>query len=124
NLINRLPAQSWRHAIVSLTDIDPAFAARISRDDVRCVALNKGPGHGLRLYPRITALLREFKPAIVHTRNLAALEVALPAWFAGVPARVHGEHGRDVGDLDGSSVRYQRVRRVFRPFVTRYIAVS
>ncbi len=43
--------------------------------------------------------------------------------MAGVPARVHGEHGRDVGDLDGSSARYQRVRRVFRPFVTRYIAL-
>jgi sugar transferase (PEP-CTERM/EpsH1 system associated) len=124
NLINRLPAQSWRHAVVSLTDVDPPFAARISRGNVRCVALNKGPGHALRIYPRIVALLRELKPAIVHTRNLAALEAVLPAWIAGVAARVHGEHGRDVGDLDGSSVRYQRVRRLFRPFVTRYIAVS
>ena len=124
NLINRLPAQSWRHAVVSLTDVDPAFAARITRSNVRCIALNKGPGHGLRLYPRIVALLRELKPAIVHTRNLAALEAVLPAWIAGVPARVHGEHGRDVGDLDGSRVRYQRVRRLFRPFVTRYVAVS
>jgi sugar transferase (PEP-CTERM/EpsH1 system associated) len=124
NLINRLPAQSWRHAVVSLTDVDPAFAARISRDNVRCIALNKAPGHAIRLYPRIIALLRELKPAIVHTRNLAALEAALPAWIAGVPARLHGEHGRDVGDLDGSTVRYQRVRRMFRPFVTRYVAVS
>ena len=64
------------------------------------------------------------KPAIVHTRNLAALEATLPAWIAGVPARLHGEHGRDVGDLDGSSLRYQRVRRLFRPFVTRYVALS
>ena len=31
NLINRLPAQSWRHTVVSLTDVDPVFAARISR---------------------------------------------------------------------------------------------
>jgi len=60
----------------------------------------------------------------VHTRNLAALEATLPAWIAGVPARLHGEHGRDVGDLDGSSRRYQRVRRLFRPFVTRYVALS
>ena len=124
NLINRLPAQSWRHAVVSLTDIDAAFAARISRDNVRCIALNKAPGHAIRLYPGIIALLRELRPAIVHTRNLAALEAALPAWIAGVPARLHGEHGRDVGDLDGSNVRYQRVRRLFRPFVTRYIALS
>jgi sugar transferase (PEP-CTERM/EpsH1 system associated) len=124
NLINRLPAQSWRHAVVSLTDVDPAFAARISSSNVRCVALHKAPGHAVRLYPRLVALLRELKPAIVHTRNLAALEAALPAWIAGVPARLHGEHGRDVGDLDGSNVRYQRLRRLFRPFVTRYVALS
>ncbi|HEX4524115.1 MAG TPA: TIGR03088 family PEP-CTERM/XrtA system glycosyltransferase [Casimicrobiaceae bacterium] len=124
NLINRLPAQSWRHAVVSLTDVDPAFAGRISRDNVRCIALNKGPGHGLRLYPTIFRLLRELRPAIVHTRNLAALEAVVPAWIAGVAARVHGEHGRDVGDLDGSSLRHQRVRRLFRAFVTRYVAVS
>ena len=118
NLINRLPAQSWRHAVVSLTDVDPAFAARISRSNVRFIALHKAPGHAVRLYPRLVALLRELKPAIVHTRNLAALEATLPAWIAGVPARLHGEHGRDIGDLDGSNVRYQRVRRLYRPFVT------
>lgn len=124
NLINRLPAQSWRHVVVSLTDVDAAFAARISGGAVRCIALHKAPGHAVRLYPRLVALLRELKPAIVHTRNLAALEATLPAWIAGVSARLHGEHGRDVGDLDGSSVRYQRVRRLFRPFVTRYVALS
>ncbi|MEO8566767.1 MAG: TIGR03088 family PEP-CTERM/XrtA system glycosyltransferase, partial [Betaproteobacteria bacterium] len=124
NLINRLPAQSWRHAVVSLTEVDAAFAARISSGAVRCIALHKAPGHTVRLYPRLVSLLRELRPAIVHTRNLAALEATLPAWIAGVPARLHGEHGRDVGDLDGSSRRYQRVRRLFRPFVTRYVALS
>ncbi|MGH8799736.1 MAG: TIGR03088 family PEP-CTERM/XrtA system glycosyltransferase [Casimicrobiaceae bacterium] len=124
NLINRMPRESWRHAVVSLTDIDAAFASRICRDNVRCVALHKGPGHAVRLYPRILALLREIRPAIVHTRNLAALEATIPAWMARVPVRVHGEHGRDVGDLDGTRVRYQRVRRLFRPLVTKYVAVS
>jgi sugar transferase (PEP-CTERM/EpsH1 system associated) len=38
--------------------------------------------------------------------------------------RIHGEHGRDVGDLDGSNVTYQRMRRVYKPFVHRYIALS
>jgi len=61
---------------------------------------------------------------VVHSRNLAALEVTIPAWLAGVPARIHGEHGRDVSDLDGSSRKYQLVRRLYRPFVSQYVALS
>jgi sugar transferase (PEP-CTERM/EpsH1 system associated) len=124
NLVNRLPEGAWRHGIIALTGIDPPFAARIRRPDVDLVALGKGPGHAYPLYPRLHALFRERRPAIVHTRNLAALELAAPAWSARVPVRIHGEHGRDVGDLDGSRKRYQRVRRLYRPFVTRYVAVS
>ena len=123
NLVNRLPPESYRHAIVSLTDITD-FRARIVRDDVTFVALDKAPGHGYRIFPRIYRLLRDLAPAIVHTRNLAALEATAPAWLAGVPVRVHGEHGRDIGDLDGSNRSYRRVRRLYRPFVSRYVALS
>jgi sugar transferase (PEP-CTERM/EpsH1 system associated) len=37
---------------------------------------------------------------------------------------VHGEHGRDVEDLDGSSRRHQWMRRAYSPFVHRYVALS
>ena len=94
------------------------------REDVHYTALHKGPGHAISFYPQLFRMFRKVRPAIVHTRNLAALEATVPAWAAGVPARVHGEHGRDVGDLDGSSVRHQWVRRAFSPFVTRYVALS
>ncbi|HEY5366102.1 MAG TPA: glycosyltransferase, partial [Casimicrobiaceae bacterium] len=40
------------------------------------------------------------------------------------PVRLHGEHGRDVGDLDGSSRKYQWIRRLYRPFVSHYVALS
>ncbi|MEO8975114.1 MAG: TIGR03088 family PEP-CTERM/XrtA system glycosyltransferase [Casimicrobiaceae bacterium] len=123
NLINRLPRDSYRHAVVALTHVTD-FRDRVQRDDVTYVALDKRPGHALRLYPRLYRLFREWRPAIVHTRNLAALEVAVPAWAAGVPVRVHGEHGRDVSDLDGSNRKYQWVRRLYQPFVTHYVALS
>jgi sugar transferase (PEP-CTERM/EpsH1 system associated) len=64
------------------------------------------------------------RPDIVHTRNLAALECQVPAALAGVPVRVHGEHGRDVDDLDGTSLRYHWARRVYSPFVHQYVALS
>jgi sugar transferase (PEP-CTERM/EpsH1 system associated) len=123
NLVNRLPAESYRHVIVALTEITD-FRRRVTRDDVRFVELRKSPGHGYRLFPRLYRLFREIAPDIVHTRNLAALEAMVPALAAGVPARIHGEHGRDVGDLDGSSRRYRLVRKIYRPFVTKYVALS
>ena len=123
NLVNRMPESRYRHAIVALTDVTD-FRTRIRRDDVAFVELHKGPGHALPLYPRLFALFRRLAPAIVHTRNLAALEATVPAWLAGVPARVHGEHGRDMGDLTGSSRRHRMIRRVYRPFVSQYVALS
>jgi len=123
NLINHLPRDAYRHAIISLTDITD-FRRRVLRADVQFIALQKRPGHAYKLYPRLLRLFREMRPAIVHTRNLAALETVVPAWAAGVPIRIHGEHGRDMLDLHGASRKYQWVRKLYRPFVTHYIALS
>ncbi len=123
NLINHMPADAYRHVIVALTEVTD-FRRRIKRDDVRFIALNKPPGHAFWIYPQLYRLFRELRPDIVHTRNLGALEVAVPAWAAGVPARIHGEHGRDFDDLDGSNKKNQWLRRIYRPFVTYYIALS
>lgn len=124
NLINRMPASRYRHAVVALTEVNANFARRILRDDVEFIALHKQPGHAVRLYPEMFRLFRRLRPAVLHTRNFAALEAVVPAWAAGVPVRVHGEHGRDVNDLDGTRVRYQRLRRLYSPFVQRYVTVS
>jgi hypothetical protein len=79
NLINHMPAQSYRHAVLALTKVTD-FRRRIQRDDVEFIELNKPPGHGVWLYPRLFRLFRALRPAIVHSRNLAALEVLVPAW--------------------------------------------
>jgi sugar transferase (PEP-CTERM/EpsH1 system associated) len=123
NLINHMPAEAYRHAVLALTEVTD-FRQRVRRDDVRFIALNKPPGHLYALYPRLYKIFRELRPAIVHSRNLAALEVTAPAWAAGVPVRIHGEHGRDVGDLDGDNRKYQWLRRCYKPFVSHYIALS
>lgn len=124
NLVNRMLPSQWRHVIVALTDVSPEFAKRIERSDVQCIALGKHPGHLVRDYPRLFRLFRELRPTVVHTRNLAALEAVVPAWAAGVPVRIHGEHGWDMQDPDGRRRRYRTVRRIYRPLVTRYIALS
>ncbi len=123
NLINRIPADRFRHAIVSLTDYS-TFRQRIQRDDVPVFALHKPPGNNPATLVRLWRLLRQLRPDIIHTRNLGALDAMLPALLAGVRVRIHGEHGRDVDDLDGANARRQIMRRLFRPFVHQYIAVS
>jgi sugar transferase (PEP-CTERM/EpsH1 system associated) len=123
NLINRLPADQFRHVVISLTD-HTEFRQRIQRDDVSFVDLGKRPGHDLAWMGRLYRLLRELRPAIVHTRNLNALEAQFVAAAARIPARVHGEHGRDVFDLEGKNWKYNLMRRAARTFVHQYIAVS
>lgn len=122
-LINRLPAEKYEHIVLSLTTISD-FKNRITCPDVQFIELNKQPGHAIPLYPKIFRLLRQLKPDIVHTCNLAALELVPLAWLAGVPLRIHAEHGWDAHDPNGSNPRYRKVRKLYRPFVSHYISVS
>jgi len=123
NLVNRIPAERFRHAIICLTEKSD-FSRRIKREDVPIFALGKPPGNSPATHFKLWRLLRRLKPDICHTRNLAALEGALPAALAGVPVRIHGEHGRDIGDLNGSDPGRRLLRRLFKPFVHQYIALS
>ena len=88
NLINHMPVNTYRHAVVALTEVTD-FAKRITRSDVEFISLHKQPGHGVWLYPKLYRLFKQMRPAIVHTRNLAALEAQVPAWAARVPVRLH-----------------------------------
>jgi sugar transferase (PEP-CTERM/EpsH1 system associated) len=109
--------------VVCLQDFTE-FRRRIERRDVAFFALDRRPGKDFRLYPRLWRALRRLRPDLVHTRNLSALEGQVVAALAGVPARVHGEHGRDVFDLYGRNWKYNLLRRCVRPFVHRYTTVS
>ncbi|CAH1747209.1 Sugar transferase [Thauera humireducens] len=124
NLINHMASDRFRHAVVAIAQCAPSFCQRVRRTDVEFISLHKPPGHGVKLYPRLYRLFRQTRPAIVHTRNLAALEFAVPAAFAGVRARVHGEHGWDTSDPGGTRRKYQLLRRAYSPFVNRYVALS
>ena len=119
--INRMPA--WRHAVVCLTRYTD-FADRIQRPDVTLHALGKAPGLGLGTHLDFWRLMRKLRPTVLHTYNLAALEYAFTASMAGVPVRIHAEHGRDAGDPHGLNPKHNFLRRRLVPFVDRYIPVS
>jgi sugar transferase (PEP-CTERM/EpsH1 system associated) len=123
NLINCMPAQRFRHAIISLTNYSE-FRQRLKRGDVPVFALNKPPGNSPVTQFKLWRLFNRLRPDIVHTRNIGALDATVPAALAGVPVRIHGEHGRDAVDPDGTSARRRIVRRLYKAFVHQYIAVS
>ena len=52
NLLNRLPTERFRHAVIALTEVTD-FRRRVQRDDVQYFALNKRPGHGAKLWPAL-----------------------------------------------------------------------
>jgi sugar transferase (PEP-CTERM/EpsH1 system associated) len=123
NIINNLSEGRYRHAIICLTD-STEFSQRIRRQDVIVHQLHKRPGQDWASFYKVYRLLKQWQPTIVHTRNLAAIEYQVCALFAGVPYRVHGEHGWDVFDPDGSNVKYQWLRRALGLVIHRFIPLS
>ena len=121
--VNRMPRDKYRHAIVCLTGYT-AFAEKITSPGVELYALNKAPGLGLGTHAALFKLLRRLRPAILHTYNLSAIEYNFTAALAGVPIRVHAEHGRDAGDPQGLNAKHNLLRRLMSPFIDRYVPVS
>ncbi len=123
NLINRMPPEACRHAVIALTECTE-FAGRLERPDVSVHSLGKRPGKDPAAYVRLFRLLRELRPAILHTRNIGTLDCAPIARLAGVGVCVHGEHGWDTHDPEGKNPKYRRLRRLVNPLVRRFITVS
>ena len=123
NLINNLPPDRYRHAIVCMKDHSD-FSRRIRRPGVEIISINKREGKDWAHYFRLFRTLRRLQPLLIHTRNLSSLEGQLLAAAAGVRLRVHGEHGRDMKDLYGRKLRYRLLRKLLRPLIGHFIAVS
>jgi len=123
NLINHIPPERYRHAIICLKGYSE-FRQRINRKDVEIVALNKREGQDFGLYLNLFRTFRRLKPDIVHTRNLGTMEGQVIAALAGAPTRIHGEHGRDIFDLYGKNRKYNLLRKATSPCVDHFIAVS
>jgi sugar transferase (PEP-CTERM/EpsH1 system associated) len=124
NLVNRLPADRFRHTIVSLTGVGPIADRIVANRDVEVLRLDRHPGPLSRELPRLWQLFRNLRPSLVHTRNVGTLEAQIAATLAQVPVRVHGEHGWEVHDIVGSNPSLLRTRRWLRRLVHAQVALS
>ncbi len=123
NIINTMPRSSYRHAIACIEDYS-TFRDRIVRPGVEVFALQRSKVGIWRLRHALYELCRNLRPSIVHSRNMSGLDALVPATFAGVRHRLHGEHGWDVGNIRGERSKPALLRRLHAPFVSRYVAVS
>lgn len=123
NLINHMPHNRYHHVIICLAGSND-YSQRIKREDVPVITLNQKKGRDLKVHRRFLRALRMLRPEIVHTRNLSALEFQLVSALGRVPGQIHGEHGRDMYDLDGMNFKYIVLRKLMRPFIHRQVAVS
>ena len=123
NLVNRIPAERYRHAIVCMTGFSE-FRNRITRADVRVVSLDKREGKDPAAYLRLYRMFRSLRPAVVHTRNIGTLDCQWIALTAGVRRRVHGEHGWVADDPQGLNPKNLRFRRLCAPAVQLYVPMS
>lgn len=123
NLINHMPASSFRHAVVCIEDYSD-FRDRIARRDVDVIALHRSRIGVWQMRREIYRLCRRLQPTIVHTRNQSSLDALLPARLAGARHLVHGEHGWDVDNLHGDKWKPALLRQLHSPLIDRYITVS
>jgi sugar transferase (PEP-CTERM/EpsH1 system associated) len=123
NLINNMPAARYRHAVLCVEDYSD-FRLRIQRPDVEVIALHRSRIGVWRMRLEMVKLYRRLKPAVIHSRGMSGLDALLPSLLAGVPIRVHGEHGWDMHDLDGQKHKPALLRRLHAPLVSRYVTVS
>lgn len=121
--INRMPPELCRHAVICLTGYTD-YAEKISRPGVEFHALEKPPGQGLSTHLKLWKLLRRLRPAVMHTYNIGTIEYSATALLAGVPVRIHAEHGRDSVEIDGNHKKYNLIRRLLIPVISAYVPVS
>src|SRR5262245_2976750 len=121
NIINRSPD----HLIHELCFLSRGgeFLRRINRPII-FHELNKKCGNDVRLILRLRQLFKTRRVDVVHTRNWGAFDAFFAACLTAKPVLVHGEHGRDISDIEGLIYRRNFARRLFSFRAKKYVAVS
>jgi len=122
NLINHSKQYDVEHIIVSLTD-DLSMLEQVNVG-VETFVLNKKSGNDLSTHIKLFSLLKKLKPMVINTYNFGTIEYHLIAKVAGVPVRVHSDHGRGGDDPAGKNKVHNIFRKFMAYFITEYIVVS
>ncbi|WAJ70705.1 TIGR03088 family PEP-CTERM/XrtA system glycosyltransferase [Catenovulum adriaticum] len=123
NCINAMPPTQYKHSIIALTDYSDEFVKLIERD-VDLYSIKKPEGHSWKAFWLVFKQLWKLKADVLHSYNLPTLEYQICGLIAGIPKRIHAEHGRDIYDPEGNNKKYQKLRQIISPFLDKFVCVS
>jgi sugar transferase (PEP-CTERM/EpsH1 system associated) len=118
-----LGGPQFQHRLCTLRGFDPDFVRRNNLSDQVLVA-GRADGKSQFLLFRLMAIMKSYKPHIVHSRNWGAIEAVPAARLAGVPVVIHSEHGYEVDMLRGLPVRRRLLRRALYPLADAVFTVT
>lgn len=122
NVVRSLSDASFRHSVCAVRSCDSNIASLAVVDQV-FDASNGRKGLELSL-PRLMAVMKEYRPHVVHSRNWGSIEAIPAARLARVPVVVHSEHGYELDNLAGLPLRRRLFRRVVYSMVDAVFTVS
>src|SRR6266498_2626378 len=122
NLLNRMDSDRFSHSVLCLTEAGK-FAERVRLAGVEVLELHLPTGQFRLPLMRLGKLFRKMNPDIVHSRGWPTVDAVFAARLARVPHIVHGEHGREYSDKEGSNWKRNQIRRVIGHIVDRYVVV-
>jgi sugar transferase (PEP-CTERM/EpsH1 system associated) len=109
-VIRGLNGENFNHRVCAIRGFNEDFVAAQSLAEKVCVAGSPKPGYQF-LVGRLTRVMREFKPHVVHSRNWGGIEAIPAARLARVPVAIHSEHGYEVDMLAGLPIQRRIMRR-------------
>lgn len=115
-------SQDIRHTIICLRTSGPSAEKLPSNVDV--IAMHKPTGNSFFFLRSLAHEIRRLNPDIVHTRNWGGMDGIIAARMAGIKNIVHGEHGWDLSDPQGSSRKRKLIRRMLSFGACEYVSVS
>jgi sugar transferase (PEP-CTERM/EpsH1 system associated) len=122
NIINNLDRDKYENIICCIDSSGPM--ERKLEYPVKIYSFNKGAKRDYLLPFKMARCIKSIKPDIVHTRNWAAIDGVIGAKISGVKAIIHGEHGREASDPQGTNFLRNKTRKFLSPYIKRFITVS
>lgn len=121
--IRRIPRHRYRHAVVCISGYS-GFVEKIADTGTPVYTLDKPAGPGLSAHLKLWKLLRRLRPTILHTYCISAVEYTATGVLAGVPVRLHSEHGVNLNEADGGILKYNILRYVMAVLMRHCVVVS